>query len=44
MFQRESKHFPILFFALFHVAGEKQYLSLLGLDQGLLFIFMLAAK
>lgn len=43
MSQRESKYFLILFFALFLFGGKKNP-SLLGLDQGLLFIFMLAAK
>lgn len=44
MFQRESKHFLILLFALFHLGGGKTTLSLLGLDQGLVFVFTLAAK
>lgn len=37
------KTFSDLFSALFTLGGKKN-LSLLGLDQGLLFIFMLAAK
>lgn len=44
MLQRESKHSLILFFALFHLGGRKIFLSLLDLDQELVFVFMLAAK
>lgn len=43
MFQRESKHLLIFIFCPVSLVGKKN-LSLLSLNQGLVFIFMLAAK